>query len=96
MWYLLCCSAMRTRFNCAMAFLFGLSSGTLPTYIGDRVRFRARSGGEQVELLEHHAHVLADVVDGLHVVGSSTPSTMRWPSWMFLQPVDAADHRWIA
>ena len=45
-------------------------SGTLPTHMGASVRFSSTVVvREQVELLEHHADLRADGVDGLHVVG---------------------------
>jgi hypothetical protein len=51
---------------------------------------------EQVELLEHHADFLADLVDGLHVVGQFDAVDDQTALLVLFQPVDAADQRGLA
>jgi hypothetical protein len=51
---------------------------------------------EQVELLEHHAHVLADRFDRLDVVGQLDALDGELAFLVLLEPVDAADHRRLA
>ncbi len=51
---------------------------------------------EQVELLEHHAHFLADGVDGLAVTGQVRAVHGDLALLDGFEPVDAADHRGLA
>ena len=51
---------------------------------------------EQVEVLEHHADLAADLVDALEVVGELDAVDDDSALLVFLQPVDAADHGRLA
>jgi hypothetical protein len=51
---------------------------------------------EQVEVLEHHADLAADVVDLLEVVGELGAVDDDAPLLVLLEPVDAADHGRLA
>jgi hypothetical protein len=51
---------------------------------------------EQVEVLEHHADLAADLVDALEVVGQFDAVDDDLALLVLLQPVDAADHGRLA
>src|SRR3546814_6926004 len=51
---------------------------------------------EQVEVLEHHADLAANLVDLLEIVGQFQPVDDDLPPLMLLEPVDAADQRRLA
>ncbi len=44
-------------------------------------------------MLENHAHLAADFIDFLHIIGEFNPVHDDLALLMLLQPVDAADHR---
>ena len=48
---------------------------------------------EQVELLEHHARLAADLLDVAEVAGELGAVDHDAPRVVLLEPVDAADHR---
>ncbi len=52
--------------------------------------------GKQVELLEHHPGFLADLLDVLDVVGEVDAVDGDPATIVFLETVDAADHRRLA
>ena len=53
--------------------------------------FEHRQVGEEVEVLEYHPHVPADLVDALHVAGQLDAVHDDGALLVLLQPVDAAD-----
>ena len=71
--------------------------GILRTQIGARVQvLQDGQVREQVEVLEHHADLAADLVDVLEVVGQLDAVDDDLALLVLLQPVDAADQRRLA
>ncbi len=67
--------------------------GILRTQIGASVQFfQDRQMREEVEVLEHHADLAADLVDALEVVGEFDAVDDDLAGLVLLQAVDAADH----
>ena len=77
--------------------LFGLGLGHL-AHPHRRQRQVLQHGEvrEQVELLEHHAHILADLFDGLDVVGQLGAVDDQMTLLVLFESVDAADQGGLA
>ena len=78
-------------------FFFGFLLGDFADPHGrERQVFEHGQVREQIELLEHHAHLLADRVNRFDVVGQLNAVNDQPALLVLFQPVDAADQRGLA
>jgi hypothetical protein len=94
--YLCACSGIFTRSEVHRD-LLGLALGHLAhPDRRQRAVLQDRQMREQVEVLEHHADLAADLVDALEVVGQLDAVDDDLALLVLLEPVDAADQRRLA